>query len=553
MEQSPTQKTRKAILPFIRSDGKRDSRKRDANEPFIEDIDASKISRQASNEEPLPRSSLESMSSPQRGKQLISHKINENLNSFGARPLSRGKEPRDGKETESAVRRFFRGGRLGELVRAEGARIGDVIRKKDSPQEIVEQEPNLSDEALEQSDSEEDLDTPPDKRVKRTNVSASKLLDAKDPEKPHFHIDNLPIFKPSNVPSEPSQPSTPSGQTHDHITMQQQLLQHFNHSPRLDRLAPPNLDTSQVSNRTPVSSSNNKTNVTDSSYLDSRRSSYGFPQMFHVRSRSRTNKRIAAILDVPGTVGAMGMPPTALSKLRKERSASRPPLADKRHWSISDHPGHSPSTHRSNQTCVTKADIVRVQALFLCSGVKAAELLKKAHCPKEDGPSAFLIKAAETAGADISHVWVPRREEYILAGRLLRENLEGETGALHESARTFRESTVPQLQHRLQDLRGVVESCADRARGIGDEAVGFGAEVTGQRGIEVRKVMDSLEKLARARRRRLRWLRRIGFGLLEWVVLLFMWWVWFVVVVIRMIWTVFRGFGSAVRWVLWLD
>lgn len=554
-EQSPSRKTRKTILPFIRSDGKRDSRKRDVKELLIED--ASKISRQTSNEESLPRSSLESMSSPQRGKQLISHKINDSLNSFSARPSSRGKEIKDGREPESAVRRFFKSGRLGELVRGEGARNGEAIRKRDSPQEIVEQESPLSDEALELSDSE-DIDTPPDKRrhrTKRTNDSVSKLLDAKHPEKPHFHIDGLPVFKPSNVPSEPSQPSTPSGQTHDHITTQQQLLRQFNHSPRLDRLAPPVLDTGQVSGRTPISSSNNRTDITDSSYLDSRRSSYGFPHMFHVRSRSRTNKRIATILDVPGVVavGPSSMPTTGLSKLRKDRSTSRPQLTGKRQWSISDQSAHSSSAHRSSQTRVTKADITRVQALLLCSGVKAAELLKRAHCPKDDGPSSFLIKAAGMAGVDLSHVCVPRKEEYVLAGRLLREKLESETGSLHESARTFRESMIPQFHHRLQDLRGVVESCADRARGIGDEAVGFGAEVTGRRGIEVRKVMDSLEKLARARRRRLRWLRRIGFGLLEWVVLLFMWWVWFVVVVIRMIWNVFSGFGSAVRWVFWLD
>lgn len=552
---SPTRKTRRAILPFIRSDGSRDSRKHDANGPFTEDFDASKSSRQASNEEPLPRSSLESASGPQGGKQLFSSKTNESLNSFSAGSSSRSKEARDNREPESTVRRLFKGGRLGELVRAEGARIGDAIRKRDSTQEIIEQDSALSDSALEQSDSDEDLDAPLDKQRqhgKRANGNTPKRMDTRRWEKTsNFHIDNLPIFKSSNAQSEPSRPSTPSGPTHDHITMQQQLLRQRNRSPRLDLLAPPNLDTSQVSSRTSISPSINMTHTTDSSNLDSRRSSHGFPQMFHVRSRSRTNKRLTAILDMPGTVGAGGMPPTALSKLRKERSASRSPHADKRQWSISDQPARPPSIHRS-PTCVTKADVARVQALLLCSGVRAAELAKRAHRPREKGPSAFLIKAAETAGADLSHVCVPLKEEHVLAGRLLRENLESETGALHESTRAFKESTIAQLHHRLQDLRGVVESCADRARSIGDEAVGFGAEVTGRRGIEVRKVMDSLEKLVRARRRRLRWLRRIGFGLLEWVVLLFIWWVWFVVVVIRMIWTVFRGFGSAVRWVLFL-
>jgi len=115
-----------------------------------------------------------------------------------------------------------------------------------------------------------------------------------------------------------------------------------------------------------------------------------------------------------------------------------------------------------------------------------------------------------------------------------------------------RDKTVSELRKELDEVRDLVESCVERARNEGDESVRFGAEITGQRTIEVRRVVDALEKLARARRRRLRWLRRVGFGLAEWLVVLFMWWIWLIVVIFRMIWSVVRGISLAVRWVLWL-
>lgn len=560
---SPVRKPKKAILPFMKSDGNKDSRKHDVHGQFIEDAETT-ASRQASAEDARPRSSFESLASPDRGKKLFPHKANESISSFNARPSSRGKDVKEGKEPESAVRRFFKGGRLGEIVRSEGARLGEAIRKRDSPQSPLEEYSDVSDEgaALEESDTDEDLDsvsTKPQRTPQRTITSTSGQLHSParlEHPKPKYHLDNLPTFKSSTAktPSEPSRPSTPN---HDHISIQQHLLRQSNHSPRLDRLAPPSLDISRVSTRTSTTSPGatmDRTLTAETS--DSRRSGYGFPHLFHARSRSRANKRLAAILDVPGQVGRGGMPPTALSTLRpeKSRSSSRPKLADKRHWSISDDTGRrSSELHVKAQIGVRKADIERVRALMWCSGIKAGELVRRAGRPRQEGPSAWLVRAAETAGKDVSDLCVPVKEEPVLAGRLWVEATESDVAALHDAARTFRDALISQLTHRVGDLRGVVESCSERARSMGDAATGFGAEVTGQRGMEVRVVMERLDKFARARRRRLRWLRRIGFGLLEWVLLLFMWGIWFFVVVVRMVWRILRGCVKGVRWILWLD
>ena len=565
-----THKSRKGIIPFIKSESSRDSRKLAGHLPFSDDSVFEKRPRKPSTEEAPPRSSFESMTGSEQGKKPFLHKTNESISSVGARPSSRGKDAKDVKEPESAMRRFFKGGRIGEIVRTEGAKLGDAIRKRDSPQSLLEEDSDASDVVAIESDSDEDLDSvsaKPHEVVKRAttaSTSSQQLSPIRsDNQKPRFHIDNLPTFKSSTAKtsSEPSRPSTP---TQDHISSQQRLLRQINRSPRLDRLAPPSLDISRVTSRTSTTSPITNTNqiyTTDS--RDSRRSSYGFPHLFHARSRSRLGKRLTAILDVPGQVGRGGMPSTGLAKLKPERSASstrRPQLTmDKRQWSISDVAGAHPSVVAAHlpaaddDATVSAADVTRVRALLLCSGIKASELAWRAGHPRRAGPNPLLVRAAEASGRPVQEVVVPVREEFAMGGRLYSEVIEGDVDALHASAQAFKDGKVSQLGHRIGDLRGVVESCSDRTRAMGDHAVGFGAEVTGQRTIEVRMVMDSLDKLVRARRRRLRWLRRIGFGLLEWVVLLFMWWVWFVVVVIKTGWNVLRGLGFALRWILWLD
>jgi len=561
-----TQKSRRGILPFIKSDNFKDGRKHAVHVSLTEDGFAERRSRQPSGEEALPRSSFESMTGSEQGKKLFSHKANESITSFNARPGSRGKDAKDIKEPESVMRRFFKGGRIGEIVRAEGARLGDAIRKRDTPP--LEDDSDTSDVAVEELDSDDDLDSVSAKpsetlnRVTTASTSSQPISPLRnDRYKPRFHLDNLPTFKSSTTKtsSEPSRPSTP---TQDHITTQQRLLRQINRSPRLDRLAPPSLDTSRVTSQSSTASPGTNANrmyTTDSH--DSRRSSYGFPYLFHTRSRSRLGKRLTAILDVPGQVGRGGMPPTALAALQPERRAlsTRPPLADKRQWSISDTAGggaarasldaHMPAA----DVPVAAPDVARVRALLLCSGIKAAALHYRAARPRRNAPNPLLVRAAREAGRPVDVGAVPLREEFAMGGRLYGEVFEGAVDALHASARAFKDGRVGQLGHRIGDLRGVVESCDERTRAMGDLAVGFGADVTGQRAMEVRRVMEALDKLVRARRRRLRGLRRIGFGLLEWVVLLFMWWVWFIVVVIKMGWNVLRGLGFALRWIFWLD
>jgi len=68
----------------------------------------------------------------------------------------------------------------------------------------------------------------------------------------------------------------------------------------------------------------------------------------------------------------------------------------------------------------------------------------------------------------------------------------------------------------------------------------------------VKRVVDGMEKMLRRRRRRFRWVRRAGWLAVEWVLVGFMWYVWFIVMITRILLGVGKGVGRAVKWLLWL-
>ena len=551
---SPARKPRKAILPFIRSDGKNDHGKADLNGPLSDEFD-NQSSRNPSGETRL-RPSFE-VTSPIRVKQLLSHRRTDSVSSTASQPRFRAKESRDGRENASAVRRFFKGGRLGEIVRHEGAKVGEFIhvRRRDLPSESMAVDSEDSMDFLGEVDTDDDavhkhLKPRPHQASWPANASHNHVEDSGKEDKGSLYHLSLPSFRSTLDRHENSQPNSPQA---DNESLKQHQRNRF---AKLDRLGPSAVELSKFSSRasTAPNLSRNTTLTIESAYdRENRKGGHGFPNLLHARSNSRVRRRLQAILDIPGQASgrsSTGMPPTALSNLQAVRNSSRPSLTSKRQWSISD--GLRPiSPHPSASTAINPADMIRVRALLLSSGVKAAGLARKAHTQPPNGPSHFLVKAANTANKDTR--MVNRDQEPILAAQLLSGSLEKDTMQLRMRERRFRETTITSMRDNIEHLRGVVESCVDHSRQLGDDAAAFSGEVNGQGTIDTRVVMDSLNKLRRSRRRRLRWARHIGFGLLEWGMLLFMWWVWLIVVVIRTILAIANGAVRVTKWVLWLN
>jgi hypothetical protein len=562
---SPSRRMRGKI-PFVKGEGPKEIKSAEQRQATYAEPEATP----RESEDHIPRQSLDGLASPVRMKGIFSQKTNDSISSLSARPPSRGREGREAKEADSAVRRFFKGRRLGEIVRGE-AKVGSFIRKKDSSHEYDVETP-LSDStsSMDESDTDETSGTSSardilnGRRLKRKNTNGSMSrrqhshrYRSNKPDKSRYHIE-LPTFKPTSTPPT-SQPPTPG---RDHISEQQKQLTQ-QRSPRLDRLLP---DLSRISTGETskgggkdLSRVSTLSTIGDTSPDDHRKKKHGrhgLPHFLHphsVRSHSglsKASKHLAAALDIPGMQGRIGLPPSALSSLAPNVEGSGP--GEQRHWSISDNIStHSPHPGAST---ISAKDVARVRALLLCTGIKAAELARRAYEPRSDGAvPPYLLQAIESSGAELAELeTVPRKDEPMHASRLLGASLHSDSVQLHDSASQFRSETVAQLRSGLSELHGNVSSCLELARNTADAAVGFGALVTGQKTIEVRRVLDAAEKFRRQRRRRMRWVRRVGFGLLEWGVLLFMWWVWLIVMIFKTCWGVIRGVGRAVRWALWL-
>jgi hypothetical protein len=452
------------------------------------------------------------LGAPSAVKSLLSHRKNESTSSL---PSPEKLRRRDTQEPHSAVTRFFKG------VKHEGSKVGGFVFRRDRPDD--DDTDDLSDAHT--ADYGTDTSTK-GKRSFRPAFSRSataKTTDSVTPRKDdRYHLD-LPKFEPAHKAQLNDVGMFLSS---DHISRQNRERKN-SRSPRFDRLAPPRMDLERLST------------ASSHTTLGAR--------------RSHSAERINKVLARSGGVGLGGLPPTALRDAYnsddRNRSSSRPTLDGKRHWSIADDDAHV--LHRkTNADVVTQADIARVRALFLCSGIKAKEINRRAHS-KRIPPPDFLTRAAATANREL--ISVPRKEEHVLAARLLMRELESSTRSLSASTQQFRNKTIKELTDLIMELRSRVDTdLMPRIFEGGDIAVRITSEISGQVPLQVKQITDDIDRMLRARKRRMRWLRGFGWMLVEWALVAFMWWLWLVVVLVGSVKKVF-GFGWGVlRWLLWL-
>ncbi|KAF2140834.1 uncharacterized protein K452DRAFT_229575 [Aplosporella prunicola CBS 121167] len=533
---SPERKSRRSKFPFFRSDDSHKGHKVDTTD-FAHDQGSSLSLRHVTSEPSEPgRISLDQT---RPANLLRSRKTNESLSSLasiqeGKEDLSsrERKQKKEPKEPGSAVSRFFKD------VRKEGSKVGELIFKKDRlPEEADEKASSEETDTSSSSSSNEDMmksiiKSRP-KPIQRTTADSMVSEGSDGGRKPKYHVD-LPSFK-STIAQDQEQDS-------DTAISGREEGRRGRRSARFDRLAPPRLDLSTVS---PSSSET--------------------PGSGRSRSPSAIRARMNKLLEVPGGVGRAGLPVSALTRISPadkdspvrgrrsgdtSRTPSRPSLSRHRQWSISDQGIRRPSAPNVTIT-VTPADIARVRALLYCSGIKAREISRRAH-ETRDAPPVFLASAAEITGAHL--VEVPRKEEHVLAARILSSELENTNQELVAGAERFRHEAVRALHARCEEVRiRVGERLTPRVHACADEADAFTRELTSGATLAVKAVVDRVEMMSRARRRRMWWLRRMGWMVLEWMVLALMWWVWLVVVVVRLVLGAGRGAWRGVKWFLWLE
>ncbi|OAG10461.1 uncharacterized protein CC84DRAFT_1161400 [Paraphaeosphaeria sporulosa] len=511
-------KPKKSKLDFLRSEETKARHDQDHLVPDSAGSDKKRSSRHAIEEaEEGNGISSAIWAAPGAVKNFLGHRKNDSVNSLTS-PI-KDKDRKDAKEPPSAVTRFIKG------VKNESSKMGGFIFRKEGPADESDTDAASDGHLALESETDEDYGSLRRRKTPKlarssTAETAGSVTSKTSKKATGYHLE-LPSFRPQSKIDEDSA----SELSDNHISRQSRETAK-NRSPRFDKLAPPGLDLSRISSSS---------------------------------SRSASQDRINRLLARPGGVGHAGLPVTSLAKDRlrsssadasPKRRPSRPTLEGRRHWSITDSQKDLSRSKSSDTIEVTPSEIARVRALYLCSGIKAKEINRRA-LEIRNPPASFLVRAAASAHRDLYPV--ARKEEHVLAARILTTAFESRISALQSLARSFREDTVVDLQSRIADLKSNVEtSLFARVREGGDDALKVSSQVSADAPLAVKQITDDIEHMVRMRRRRTRWVRRVGWTLLEWALLGFMWCAWLVVTLSRVGTRSVAFFWRIVKWLLWL-
>lgn len=460
------------------------------------------------------------------------------------REFKSDKSFREMNSSDSRLRGFFRGGRLAGLVGNEVSRMSDILWRKDNsklPSQIAS--PSSSLNSLE-SDVENGnafgVENSPYDSISRVTTNTDqgpKISQKSNTDRSKLHMNNFPTFRSPFARLDQSSTLAENLPSEDYVIRQQRAMKDQKRVNKFDRLVPPRIDIRGVS--ISPSPGHSRSRGLEAATRDSSRdrSSRGVRQ---------ADKRLNAVLGTPGTVGTGLMAPTGLATLssKTDRHRNRPQLEGNRQWSISD---RGVSAVRGT---ISKRDIARVRALLLSSGVKANEIARRA----EEAPDTISPLIAEVQDVIKDHIPpLPPSKEFVFIARALIANIEDTNSKLRSAAEAFSRQEVEKLHNQVKAIdERVTFDLTPMVRAAADDADGFSTELTTTRMLAVRRLNDSVDAILRRRRRRMRWIRRGVWALVEWTLLGLMWMVWFIVVIVRLVRGTIGTFVRAIRWLFWL-
>ncbi|KAI1774579.1 hypothetical protein F4818DRAFT_418304 [Hypoxylon cercidicola] len=477
--------------------------------------------------EPLSLSAVvtaERMPSPdgRRSKSLTRKIIPRTTNESHKSHRSVGSLKLRGDE-QVGLRSIFKGGaKIDGIIRGGVSKVTDFLWNRDS-----------DGDGSSSSSSSDESDGGSKRGRFRESITLSRSNSRRrhDGNRQKNYLDVMPPFKSASISTENPVLGEADFPPLTHTTSPP------SRSPRFDRLKPPRIDIRKASPPSEELERTRSRQLRESDVSDTESRSRS---SVHLDSSRRTSKDLNEVLSFPPSRTRPQLGSRALSQ-------------GARHWSISE---RSPSGQGAQ---ISRREVARLRALILCSGIKAMEISRRAHEPqplfaldnKATGlpwPDISRFAADEQAG-----LAVPQTRLFPATARILSESIERSIRASEQSTAVFATSTTPRLHRRVEalhdrvggDLVAMTHRAADEADEVSRDLV------DGQR-LKVKQVVDTMDKMLRRRRRRFRWARRAGWLLVEWVLVGFMWYVWFVVTVARVVLGVGRGVVGVVRWLLWL-
>lgn len=422
---------------------------------------------------------------------------------------------------ESKLRGIFKGpGRIAEIVGNEVSKVGDLILKKDADPETRK---SSSATTFASDDSDSDEESKGDRKSGSKGILRRLPTFADEPGR----STRKDLEKTSSRNLKPSLPTFTSHLRPDERSQAPETTDLG--SPRDRFSSPRNYDSRESPKRHPLP----------------RSKTLEFSSSLHPGRAKHHDIRD------PSIPFSLTQPPvTGLANARASPGISpegrRSGLAGaNRSWSISG---------RSLQTSIDtgvpgKPEVERTRALLLSSGIKAREITRRAHTPRDPAPHWLQ----SSIGPGMSVPRVVRINEFDLAAQNLMHRFEMTQQSFQQSMHHFSTTTSSPLRSQLRNLEDLVnQSLAPRVRATANDAEELCVQLNTTSTLAVKNLSDALDKGIRKRRRRLRWIRRTGFMVLEWALVGMLWWVWLIVMAFKLVRGIFRGAFSGIRWVLWL-
>lgn len=494
----------------------RDKTKEDGETPPIQTEESEPTSRRPSIPEPfgLVESKSFPESRPPPTRPVEGHRYQRSTNSARLR----------GDESVG-LRGMFKGPRIDTVIRGGVSRLGDMLWKS--------REPSAENPADALSTDESDNEQRGRPRMSLTLSRTTSRRGRNEPQNaPKHFLDTMPQFQPL---AEVQNKNAVSNHQRANSELAKIQTSQTNQPSRFEALKPPKLDMEQPPSTVVPPIKVSRYADVEMSESESNRDS--FPDGGKAKDMDFNS------MLVPGFH-------------QRGRAPSR-------HWSITDQ--ESPNAGQ-----LSRRDIARLRALILTSGIKAMEISRRAQEPKkclfnglEDPGRPARFSISGVPWSDIAklapkealpqHEEAPACDQFPLASRTLGITIQTNVQRWQVSADRFQNQTRSHLDKRIWRVRSRI---ADDLSGMTGQASDQADETSkdlamGQR-LKVKHVVDIIENLSRNRRRRFRWIRRGLWVAVEWVLVGFMWYVWFVVMIFRVILGLGQGTWRGVKWLLWL-
>jgi hypothetical protein len=226
----------------------------------------------------------------------------------------------------------------------------------------------------------------------------------------------------------------------------------------------------------------------------------------------------------------------------------------------------------SARATLSKREIARLRALMLSSGVMAMEISRRAYQAQTIDSTSPNDKNEVLSALGNSVSWpevtqlapeeqrrellcqpISQADLFFVTASVLGASIQSSCQRWESAAEHYRLRTRTDVDTQLERLRTRVQlELSAMTRAAGEEADEFSGDLVDGQRRKVKSVVDVIDKLSRRRRRRFRWVRRAGWLALEWLLVGFMWYVWFVVMIARVFLGIGKGFIRGVKWLLWL-